>query len=187
MRRGIGTCTGPAREVSRILYSSGPCTSLSPGARTPTVPSPLPTSGSAAGRCSCHRSDSCRPAASASCTGRHRPVAPSLSPSLSLSLPVEFAHSAIRAALPATRAPRSTTNATYALSLLPARCFPALLAHVAPHAASRPLYRTRATPSRTTPRGELRVTRYPHMHTRGNARVCKKTWRKRISDASRRR
>lgn len=36
--------TGPAREVSLYLCPSRLCTSLFPGARTPTVPSPPPTS-----------------------------------------------------------------------------------------------------------------------------------------------
>lgn len=117
----------PLKRSAVSYIPHGPCTSLSPGARTPTVPSPLPTSA---------RSLVAAPATAATRAGqRHRhhvpaalpialslsfslspPLAIYLSVSFSFSLPEEFAHSAIHAALPATRAPRSTTNATYALS-----------------------------------------------------------------------
>lgn len=97
--------------LSLRLYPSRSCrTPLSPGARTLAVPSPRPASA---------RSLVAALATAANRTGqRHRwncrwhSVCCSPSSSLFLSLLEEFAHSAIHAAI---RATRSTTNATYAL------------------------------------------------------------------------
>lgn len=120
-----------------------------------------------AGRCSCTvatRTDQ-----------RHRhhvpaalPVALSLSRSLSFSFLLFLSPRRIRAfryprgILPAIRAQRSTTNATYALSSCPScSLVVSLLAHCT-HATSLPLYRTRV--NRTY--WKLRVMRYTHMSVR---------------------
>lgn len=111
----------------------------------------------------------------------HRHCAPAASQPVALSFPLssslslflreeEFAHSAIHAALLATRATRSPTNATYALlrsSLFP---FPSRCTYNA-----SPLLCPNSRANRT--HRELRVRRY--------TRARKKTRRNRISNASR--
>lgn len=145
---------------------------------------------SVAGRCSCHRSDSCRPAASASCTGSTAccsfSVAPpplSLSPSFSPKnsrIPLstrhyqQQEHRDRRLMLPTRSPPR--------VLLPPVRSlFPALLARCT-HATHLFLS---IGPVHTEP-DTLGITSnaiYPY--ARALLRVCKKTWQKRISDASR--
>lgn len=162
------------------LYPSRPCTSLFPGARTPTVPSPP--------------ADICSVAAPAAATARagqrHRATARPLY--LRRYLTPSPKNSRIPLSCAATGATRSTTNALptrYVYSSPPPTCPHATSAlhALSPRLSPIQLYRTRAN----------RVYIYIYTHT-GNAiqtrvcmcvcmparcsRACKKTRRKRISN-----